>query len=70
MNRQRVRLHRDDVALRDCSSAVINESNRIAFGLEREDSDSNGQEVSISGIYALYELRPNDSCAKPACHNV
>ena len=36
----------------------INPDNRIAFGVEREDSESNGEESSIDGIFALYEVHP------------
>jgi len=39
----------------------LNPDNRIAFGVEREESESNGEESSIDGIFALYEVHPLDS---------
>jgi vitamin B12 transporter len=39
----------------------INDSNRLAFGLEREDTESNGEDASIDGAFALYELQPIDT---------
>ncbi len=39
----------------------INDSNRLAFGIEREKSVSNGDDTSIDGVFALYELRPTDA---------
>ena len=39
----------------------VNDSNRIAFGAEREDSQSNGDDTSIDGLFALYELQAFDS---------
>ncbi len=38
----------------------FNESNRLAFGAEREDSEANGDETSIDGVFALYEFKPSD----------
>jgi vitamin B12 transporter len=39
----------------------LNPDNRIAFGVEREESESNGEESSIDGIFALYEVHPLDT---------
>jgi vitamin B12 transporter len=39
----------------------INPDNRLAFGVEREDNESNGEESSIDGIFALYEVHPLDT---------
>lgn len=36
----------------------INPDHRIAFGVEREDTESNGEATSIDGIFALYEVHP------------
>jgi vitamin B12 transporter len=35
----------------------INDDNRLAFGVEREDSEANGEKTSINGLFALYELQ-------------
>jgi vitamin B12 transporter len=37
---------------------AINERNRLAFGAEREETESNDDETSIDGLFALYELQP------------
>lgn len=39
----------------------INPDHRIAFGIEREDNESNGDNASIDGIFALYEFHPIDT---------
>lgn len=39
----------------------INDRNRLAFGAEKEDSEANGEETSINGLFALYELQPVDT---------
>ena len=39
----------------------LNDSNRFAFGAEREDSKANGDNTSINGLFALYELQALDS---------
>jgi vitamin B12 transporter len=39
----------------------VNVSNRIAFGAEREYSESNGDDIAINGLFALYELQALDS---------
>jgi vitamin B12 transporter len=39
----------------------INDQNRLAFGVEQEDSEANGEETSINGLFALYELHPVDT---------
>ncbi len=36
----------------------INDRHRVAFGAEREDSEANGEDTSINGLFALYELKP------------
>jgi vitamin B12 transporter len=51
----------DRVILRYQGTLSINERNRIAFGAEREDSEANGEDTSINGLFALYELKPIDS---------
>jgi vitamin B12 transporter len=39
----------------------INDTNRLAFGAEREDNKANGNDISINGLFALYELQALDS---------
>jgi len=39
----------------------INDRNRFAFGAEKEASAANGEETSIDGLFALYELQPTDT---------
>ncbi len=39
----------------------INDEQRLAFGVEREDSESNGEDTSIDGLFALYELQALES---------
>lgn len=39
----------------------FNDRHRLAFGAEREDSESNGDETSIDGFFGLYELSPTNS---------
>lgn len=39
----------------------IDDRSRLAFGAETEDSESNGNETSIDGLFALYEISPSDS---------
>lgn len=40
---------------------TANESNRIAFGVEREDSEAGDISTSIDGLFALYEWRATDA---------
>ncbi len=40
---------------------TANESNRIAFGIEREDSEANDISTSIDGLFALYEWRATET---------
>lgn len=37
---------------------AINAVNRIAFGMERENTKSSDEDTSIDGLFALYELQP------------
>ena len=39
---------------------TANERNRLAFGAEREDTEANGDDTSIDGLFALYEFLPID----------
>lgn len=39
----------------------INDSNRLAFGVEREENESANQSSSMDGLFALYELKPTDT---------
>ncbi|MGI9220486.1 MAG: TonB-dependent receptor plug domain-containing protein [Woeseiaceae bacterium] len=51
----------DRLTYRYQGTLQINDGNRLAFGLEREDIESNGNETSIDGIFALYEAQPTDT---------
>lgn len=35
----------------------INDANRVAFGVEREETESGDLDTSINGLFALYEIR-------------
>ncbi len=48
----------DRMTYRYQGTVQINPSNRLAFGLEREDNESNGEDTSIDGVFALYEFQP------------
>ncbi|ABI76714.1 TonB-dependent receptor [Hyphomonas neptunium ATCC 15444] len=37
---------------------AINDANKVSFGAEREETSANGDEASIDGLFALYELKP------------
>jgi vitamin B12 transporter len=39
----------------------VNDNHRLAFGAEKEDSKANGDDTSINGLFALYELQALDS---------
>lgn len=39
----------------------INDRNKLAFGVEREESTSRGNDTAIDGLFALYEFKPIDS---------
>lgn len=51
----------DRVSYRYQGTLQINDNNRLAFGLEREDNSSNDQESTIDGVFALYEVQPVDT---------
>jgi vitamin B12 transporter len=38
----------------------INESNKLAFGAEREETSANSDQSSIDSLFALYEFKPVD----------
>jgi vitamin B12 transporter len=46
------------VTLRYQGTFSINERNRIAFGAEQEDSEANGDDTTIRGLFGLYEWKP------------
>ncbi|MEM7432599.1 MAG: TonB-dependent receptor [Pseudomonadota bacterium] len=50
----------DRTTYRYQGTLAINDSNRLAFGAEREKNDSNGEKTSIDGLFALYEVQPSD----------
>jgi len=39
----------------------VNDNHRLAFGAEKEDSNANGDDTSINGLFALYELQALES---------
>ena len=39
----------------------VSDDHRLAFGAEQEDSKANGENTSINGLFALYELQALDS---------
>jgi vitamin B12 transporter len=51
----------DRITYRYQGTLQVNDNNRLAFGIEREDNQSNGEEASIDGVFALYEVHPVDS---------
>lgn len=51
----------DRINLRYQGTLTINDSNRIAFGAEQEDSSADGQDTSITGLFGLYEWQPLES---------
>jgi vitamin B12 transporter len=51
----------DRTSYRYQGTLQINDTNRLAFGAEREDSKANGDNTSINGLFALYELQALDS---------
>ena len=51
----------DRTTFRYQGNVTLNDSHRIAFGAEKEDSESNGEDTSIDGIFAIYEAQPTDA---------
>lgn len=51
----------DRLNLRYQGTLSINESNRIAFGAEQENSSANGEDTTITGLFGLYEWQPIES---------
>lgn len=39
----------------------VNDSNTLAFGAEREETETRGDDTSIDGLFALYEFQPADT---------
>lgn len=39
----------------------INDTNTVSFGAEREETTANGDDATIDGLFALYELKPVQS---------
>lgn len=44
--------------LRYQGTFTVNETNRLAFGAEREESESGDEDTSIDGLFGFYELKP------------
>ncbi len=51
----------DRVVYRYQGTLGIDDRQKLAFGAEREESTANGDETSIDGLFALYELTPTDA---------
>ncbi|MEE2879317.1 MAG: TonB-dependent receptor [Pseudomonadota bacterium] len=51
----------DRVLFRYQGTYSINDRNTVSFGAEREETSANGEEATIDGLFALYELKPVDS---------
>lgn len=51
----------DRLTYRYLGDVSINDQQRIAFGVEREENEANGNENAIDGLFALYELKPSDT---------
>ena len=48
----------DRLVLRYLGIANVFETNRIAFGAEREETSANGEDTSINAVFGLLELKP------------
>ncbi len=51
----------DRIAFRYQGTLTIDDKNTLAFGVEREESSANGDDTSINGFFALYEVKPTDA---------
>ena len=40
---------------------TVNDMNKLSFGAEREENSADGEDSSIDGYYALYEVKPVDT---------
>ena len=38
----------------------INDMNKLAFGVEREETSANDEDATIDGVFALYEFKPSE----------
>ena len=50
----------DRVLYRYQGTLNINDQNTLAFGAEREETAARGEDISIDGLFALYEFKPNE----------
>lgn len=50
----------DRLLLRYQGTLTANERHRVAFGVEREETNANEDGTSIDGLFALYELSPSN----------
>jgi len=50
----------DRISFRYQGTLEINDRNALAFGAEREETTSSGDEVSIDGLFTLYEFKPSE----------
>ncbi|MEM9305470.1 MAG: TonB-dependent receptor [Pseudomonadota bacterium] len=39
----------------------LTEQHRLTFGAERDDTEANGEDVAIDGLFGVYEYRPTDA---------
>ncbi len=51
----------DRITYRYQGTLDLNDSNQLAFGAEKETSESNGEDTSIDGLFALYEWQATES---------
>lgn len=51
----------DRLTYRYLGDVTINDQQRVAFGVEREENTANGESNAIDGLFALYELLPTDT---------
>lgn len=56
----------DRTIFRYQGNLAINDLNRLAFGIERENSAASGEDTSIDGLFALYEFRPSETLTMTA----
>jgi len=51
----------DRTTYRYQGNLTLDDRNRLVFGAEREETETSGDDASIDGLFALYELQPLES---------
>ena len=51
----------DRLILRYQGTLEIDDNNQFGFGVEREESESSDQDISIDGLFALYAFKPTEA---------